>query len=294
MEEHGGAAGPGRLVTPEAVPLDLDLASVGPRAVGAILDFLLEAVALLVLASLVFGVLVTGSLPGAATVAIFLLLYVLVFWGYAIALETLWRGRTLGQAATGLRVVTVDGAPIRFRHAAIRAALQLVDFHLPFLPGVPAVLASLLTSRNQRLGDLVAGTVVVRERSGGGRAQPVFFTIPWGLEGYAETVDVTGLPPADYAAVRRFLLRAGALPGQVRLELAASLAATIAGRLGHVPPTGTHPEAFLVIVAAKVQARTAPVPPQPAPVDPWAQPSRSFDGPPGPPPPPPGGFVSPG
>lgn len=303
MDEHG-AAGPGRLVTPEAVPLDLDLASVGPRAVGAILDFLLELVVLLLLALLVFGVLVSGALPGAAVVGIWLLLYVAVFWGYPIAMETAWRGRTLGLAATGLRVVTVDGAPIRFRHAAIRAALQLVDFHLPILPGVPAVLSSLLSSRNQRLGDVVAGTVVVRERTGAGRAQPVFFTVPYGLEGYAETVDVTGLSTADYAAVRRFLLRSPALPGQVRLELAASLAATVAGRLGHVPPTGTHPEAFLVIVAAKVQARTAPVAQPPAHVDPWAQPPPApepwvqpaprSDQPPIAPPPTPGGFVTPG
>ncbi len=245
----------GALVTPEAVRLDLDVATVAPRAVGVALDFAIELVALLVLGFFVLTVFTSGSLSPALAIVVGITLYVVVFWGYAIAMETLWRGRTLGLAVMGLRVVTLDGAPIRFRHAAIRAALGLVDFHLPLLPGVPAVLACLLSPRNQRLGDMVAGTLVVRERTGGGRSHPVFFAVPPGLEGYAETVDVTGLPAEDYATVRRFLLRAGSLPPDVRLSLAAELAAVIAHRLNHVPPTGTHPEAFLVIVAAKVQAR---------------------------------------
>ena len=93
----------------------------------------------------------------------FLLTFV-VLWGYPTVMETLWRGRTIGKIALGLRVVTVEGAPVRFRHAAIRATLGLVDFLLT--SGAGAVVSVLMTHRSQRLGDLVAGTVVLRERTG--------------------------------------------------------------------------------------------------------------------------------
>ena len=88
----------------------------------------------------------------------------IVLWATRSSCETLWRGRTLGKAALGLRVVTVEGAPVRFRHAAIRATLGLVDF-FAHVRRARCSRSLLLTRRSQRLGDLVAGTIVLRERT---------------------------------------------------------------------------------------------------------------------------------
>ncbi len=78
----------------------------------------------------------------------------------------------------GLRVVTREGAPVQFRHAAIRAALGLIDFYLAF--GGVAVISALVTREHQRLGDLVAGTLVLRERTGARAPTAVRFAVPAG------------------------------------------------------------------------------------------------------------------
>src|SRR5690606_24867813 len=139
------------LVTPEAVVVDLPLAGVGTRAAALALDLLIQFAATLVLV-LLLGVAVSrtdADVPAWVVVVAFLTLYVAVFWGYPIAMETLTRGRTVGKLALGLRVVTVEGAPVRFRHAFIRAAFGLVDVHL--LSGLIGLVTALTTRRTQRL-----------------------------------------------------------------------------------------------------------------------------------------------
>src|SRR5207302_11141040 len=100
------------------------------------------------------------------------------------------------------------------------------------------VLPVLLTRHNQRLGDLVARTLVLRERSGLRAPAPATFAPPAGLEGYVATLDVAGLRPEDYQAARSFLLRAATLPVHVRAALAAQLAAPLARRVAPAPPPG--------------------------------------------------------
>lgn len=243
------------IVTPEAVRLEFEPAGVGSRAIALVLDLLLQAtvVALLLFA---LGLLAGGAgagLPDWVGVTVTLLLVFGVVWGYPIAFETMWRGQTLGKAAMGLRVVTREGAPVRFRHAAVRAALGIVDFYLAF--GGVAVVSALVTREHQRLGDLVAGTLVLRERTGAGAPTPVRFTVPSGAESYAATIDPAGLTAADYAAVRGFLLRAGGLAPAVRADVASRIARPLAARLRHRPPDGVSPELFLVCVAARFQER---------------------------------------
>nr|MDQ6928032.1 RDD family protein [Actinomycetota bacterium] len=131
------------IVTPEAVPLDFELANLGSRFVALLLDLLIEGAALFVL-SIGMSALLSGADTSVGVgVALFFLIYFLVLFGYPIALETLWRGRTVGKAALGLRVVTKEGAPVRFRHAAIRNVLGLVDFVLT--SGAAAIICVLLT-----------------------------------------------------------------------------------------------------------------------------------------------------
>lgn len=244
------------LVTPEAVALELEVASVGSRIVAKLIDLAIEG-------ALAFGVALsaaaTGAHFGGVGIGLLYLFGFLLLFGYPAAFETLWRGRTPGKAALGLRVVTVEGAPVRFRHAAIRAVLGLVDFYLT--SGAVAVLAVFFSSRSQRLGDLVAGTVVLRERTGLGVPAPVTFRPPPGLEGYTASLDLAGLTAADYGTVRAFLLRVSTLSPAVRLGLSQRLAQSLALRVAPPPPPGLHPEVFLVCIAAAYQLRQARRPP---------------------------------
>jgi len=239
---------PAAVVIPEAVPLDPDTAGLGSRFLGLIIDWAIQGTALVVLL-----IIVANASFGWLGTTIVLLLVFLVIWGYPIALETLWRGRTVGKAAMGLRVVTTEGGQIGFRHAAVRTALGLVDFILT--SGACAVICVLLTSRNQRLGDLAAGTLVLRERTGLRRPTPTTFAAPLGLDAYADSLDLAGLGPAEYGVVRAFLLRAPSLPPQVRARLAAQVGESIAQRVQPPPPPGVPAEVFLASVAAAYRTR---------------------------------------
>lgn len=243
------------VVTPEAVRLEFDAAGVGSRGVALGIDLLLQS-ALILLVVVAQGLVMAGGgagLPDWVATTVALLVVFGVLWGYPVAFETLWRGRTPGKAAMGLRVVSREGAPVRFRHAAIRAALGLVDFYVA-LGGV-AVISALVTREHQRLGDLVAGTLVLRERTGARAPTAARFTVPHGAEGYAATIDPSGLTVDDYAALRGFLLRADELAPDVRADLAGRIARPLAARLGHRLPDGMSPAVFVACAAARYQQR---------------------------------------
>jgi uncharacterized RDD family membrane protein YckC len=244
-----------RMVTPEAVALEFRTANLGSRILAYLLDMVI--VALGILAGLLAVALIGQASDVVAPdwVALTIVLVLLPGWwlGYFIAFETLWRGRTPGKAALGLRVVTREGAPVRFRHAAIRALLGLVDFLV--LGGFFAVVFILLTRDNQRLGDLVAGTLVLRERSALAAPAPVSFAPPPGLEAYAATLDPSGVGTEEYLAVRTFLTRAASLAPGPRSALAMQLANPLAAKLRPPPPAGISPEAYLRCVAAAYQQR---------------------------------------
>lgn len=290
---QGSAGRQSALYTPEAVRVDLPLADIGSRSLALLIDFMLMGSILyfvLIISLLGAGLDSSGEGPGWVAIVFILLLNFLVLWGYPVGSETLFRGRTAGKAAVGLRVVTVEGAPVRFRHAAIRGLLAFIDFYLFF--GIPAIVTTLVTRKAQRLGDLAAGTVTIRDRASRGSGnQAIRWQIPPVLTQYARTLDVRGMNTADYAVVRRFLLRAGSLEPDQRLRIATDLGNHIADRMNHRPPPGTHPEALLLCVAALVQQQgdvprpgappqAPPQNPPPAPTPPpVAQPSGW--GPPG-------------
>jgi uncharacterized RDD family membrane protein YckC len=252
------------MVTPEAVALEFRTANLGSRILAYLIDMVV------VVAGIIAGLFAVALLGQASDVvvpdwvALTIVLVLLPAWwlGYFIAFETLWRGRTLGKAALGLRVVTKEGAPLRFRHAAIRGLLGLVDFLL--MGGFFAVVFILFSRDNQRLGDMVAGTLVLRERSALAAPAPVSFAPPPGLEHYTATLDPSGIGTEAYQAVRTFLLRAPSLSPGPRSALALQLASPLAARLRPPPPAGVSPELYLHCVAAAYQQRqrlaAAPVP----------------------------------
>ncbi len=225
-----GAAAPlPGIVTPEAVVLEMRLATLGSRVLAILLDLSIQLSALFLLLLGLAGVTAatSASLPTWIGVVIVTFLVFFVIFGYPAILETIWNGKTVGKRVLGIRVVTTSGAPIRFRHAAIRAALELVDFFIP-PGGLVACVSVLLTRDDQRLGDLAAGTIVVHERTATPTAAPVWFPPPWGYEAYTATLDVSGLDAEAYELVRSFLLRAHTLTPGARLMIAGRLARPIA------------------------------------------------------------------
>jgi uncharacterized RDD family membrane protein YckC len=251
------------VVTPEAVVLEFETASVASRSLAQALD-------LIVRFGMLYGLLIVAGLFGAtvgttpAIVLIFVGIFLLLF-GYPALLEVRWNGQTVGKRAFGLRVVTVEGSPVRFRHAAIRSLLSIVDFFLPPV-GVSATCVALLNRRNQRLGDIFAGTIVLRERTGAAFPNPVSFPPLLGYEVYARSLDVGGLTPDQYAVIRSFLIRVNALTPAARAHLATPLANAAALAMRHTPPAAVSPETFLVSVAAAYQLRQGG---PPVPLPPW-------------------------
>jgi len=256
---------PRGIVTPEAVVLEFETAALPSRMLAALVDLVVQVLLLIGVFAAVAGAGSLGLHLGGLAVAFAYVAAFLILFGYPAVLETVWRGRTLGKALLGLRVVTTEGAPIRFRHAAIRSILALVDKFL--LSGGIGVLCILLNGRNQRIGDLVAGTIVLRERSGAKAPSAVHFPAPVGLEAYVASLDVSAVTHADYGAVRSFLLRANTLAPAARAVLAQQLAVPLRDRLRTQPPPGVPPEVFLQCVAAAFQRRAAP----------RAQPGHTFE-----------------
>lgn len=257
------ARAPRGIITPEAVVLEFETASVGSRVLAQVVD--------LAVRSTLFGIItgafgaVLGPVSASGAVIVFTISGFLLVFGYPAILETVWSGQTVGKRAIGLRVVTVEGAPVSFRHAAIRSVLGLVDFLLPPL-GVVATISVLLTRRDQRLGDVLAGTIVLRERTGAAFPVPVSFPPLPGYESYARTLDVGAVTPEQYALVRSFLIRVDSLLPHARARIAVGLANPIAKAMHHTPPQGVSPEAFLVSVAAAYQLRLGG---PPVPLPPW-------------------------
>lgn len=258
MAGVGGGADQG-VVTPEAVRLELATATVGSRGVAFLLDLVVLSTitALLSVATAMLDVdLGSAPVPGWLGVSVLVVAGLAVLLGYPVGFETVWHGRTPGKAALGLRVVTREGGPIGFRHAMVRAVFGLLE--LLGTVGALAIVTAMINPRGQRLGDLVAGTLVLRERSAAGPARAVDFAPPAGLEEYAARLDLGRVGGRDYQSVRTLLLRFDELTPQARARLARQLAVALEPRVRPAPPGGIGPESFLRCVAAAYQQRGRP------------------------------------
>jgi len=241
-----------QLVTGEAVALDLRVARLASRIPAAMLDSLIQLAAMLAV-TVVFTRSDVAVDPAIA-VTLLILAVVGIFLGYPVAFETLWRGRTPGKAAMGLRVVRDDGGPIRFRHALLRGLIGLFVERPPF--GVfffVGVITSLASERGKRLGDIVAGTIVLQERIPA--RTPTTIRMPPQLAGWATTLDLSALPSDLALAVREFLGRASGLRPAAREELGRRLCDAVAAVVTPPPPPGTPGWAYLSAVLAERRRR---------------------------------------
>jgi uncharacterized RDD family membrane protein YckC len=230
--------------TPEGLDLELALAGLGSRFTSALIDLLIEAA---IVGGLAVAVLRVASDAVAATVLS--LAAFAVLFGYHVLWETLGSGRTPGKRVAGLRVVRTEGGPVRFRESAVRNIVRLVDLLPPVTYAVGAA-SILLTRRNQRLGDLAAGTLVVRSARRPSAPEPVAAAAPHGVERW----DVSAVTVRELSTVRGFLERREGLASPARERLAADLAAAlrpkVAGWSSDVPD-----ERFLEGLAAAKLAR---------------------------------------
>ncbi|MET7458547.1 RDD family protein [Streptomyces sp. NPDC005574] len=240
------------LVTGEAVALEVRPARLPSRALAVLLDLAVAVVCyILVMVALAAS---TSSLDDAAQIALSITAFLLVLVGGPIAVETLSHGRSLGKLACGLRVVRDDGGPIRFRHALVRGAIGAVEILMTF--GVVAVIASLVSARGRRLGDVFAGTLVVRERVPAARTGFVPPPPPW-LAGRFSELDLSAVPDSLWLSVRQYLTRMRQLDPQVGWAMAQRLATDVAARTGAPAPQGVPPAAYLAAVLQERQAREA-------------------------------------
>ncbi len=250
----GGGRTAGGIVTPEAVVLDVETAGYASRILAGLLDLLIQ-LALLFVVGVILGIAFFGDDSGVITA--FAIATFLVIFGYPIGFETWLRGRTPGKIALGLRAVTNDGAPIRLREATLRAMGGVVDRLLP-PGGVTGALFVMLTPRHQRLGDLIAGTMVIRDPEKFVTTPALWFSPPPGLEQYATSIDPTAITVEQYTVIRSFLTRGTSLSAPVRATFARDLATRLAERIHHQPPRFVAPEVFLICAMARYQRRNGP------------------------------------
>jgi uncharacterized RDD family membrane protein YckC len=228
------------ITTPEGLDLELTLAGVGSRFVSAIVDTSIQVA--IILALVAVGAFTGGAGPVIVTIGAFAVLFT-----YDVLFEVLNGGRTPGKQWNGLRVVRSSGRPIGFFASAIRNLMRLIDYL--FFIGAFAIL---VTVKNQRLGDLAAGTIVVRELHGGrGEAlAPVSAGAP---SEYAAW-DTSAVTAEELAAVLHYLERRDEIESETRRRLGHTLAERLRPKIAGAPAE-LRGERFLEALAAAKSAR---------------------------------------
>src|SRR3954470_14767905 len=175
-----------QVVTGDAVVLDVAIAQLPVRALSALIDIAVIFVGYV--AGVALWASTLGDFDPALSGAVLVIFTVLTIVGYPLIFESATRGRTLGKMAMGLRVVSDDGGPERFRQALFRALASVVEIW--GMAGSPAVICSLLSPKAKRIGDIFAGTIVVSER--GPRLEPPPM-MPPSLAWWASSLQLSGL-----------------------------------------------------------------------------------------------------
>jgi uncharacterized RDD family membrane protein YckC len=237
------------LVTGEAVALDLPPAGLGTRMVSGLIDV---AATLLLLIAVVMLFMTASRQADEALVWVAVVgTLITVFLVFPTSLETLTHGKSLGKLAMGLRTVRDDAGPVSFQQSFVRALVAVVEVYV--FGGVPAFFCALVNSRGKRLGDLAAGTYVVRERVRLRLAPPP--AMPPRLASWARSADIASLPAGLVLAVRQYLGRLPTIDPESRVRIGVRLAEEVSPYVAPAPPAGTAPEDFLCAVLASRRER---------------------------------------
>ena len=241
------------VVTGEAVVLEVPCARFPSRLLALALDLLIQGILLFALL-LIVGLAVTNDGANAATAgAIALTVTIAIIVGYPVLWETLTRGGTPGKFALGLRVVSDDGGPERFRQALVRGLAAVVEIWL--LLGCPALICSLLSARGKRLGDVFAGTFVIQQRLPAGRNAAPLPAVSPELALWAASLEMSGLTDQTAETARRYLARLPELTPATQAELGERIAGAVRAQVSPLPAPGTPAVAYLSAVLAERRKR---------------------------------------
>src|SRR5713226_7974272 len=227
--------------TPERVELHYVLANVGNRFLAAAIDHLIQVVAMVVIV-VAAGALSEWQLFSAMntwTAALLVLAVFAIYWGYFVAFETLWSGQTPGKRIMRLRVVREDGRPVRFFEVFVRNLLRLAIDLQPLPSYAIGVVSIIFSARSKRVGDFVAGTVVVKERATEAPSLSEIIKISEIEQRRIDravpapfVADTRRLSAQEMRAVQTFLKRRFELPEPNRTALATRIAQPLSAKLG--------------------------------------------------------------
>jgi uncharacterized RDD family membrane protein YckC len=216
--------------TPEQTALEFPLAGVGSRFVAMLADTAIQ----IVIGFVVFFALTLsipalsrlGSIASQWVIAAMIVGVFVIYYGYFAIFEALWNGQTPGKRYTQLRVMKDDGRPISPYDAIARNLLRIVD-QLPVFYGV-AIISVFFSKQNKRLGDFVAGTVVVHEKNVEA-ARPFQETR---IDSAAPTYDVSHITVEELRLIETFLQRRDTFDPTLRGSMAAQITTRISSKLG--------------------------------------------------------------
>ncbi|NNG96075.1 RDD family protein [Gordonia araii] len=247
---HSGTRGVGRddFVAGEAVALDLPPGNIGLRIVSGLIDVtvgwaLIWFWIIVALPWLALDVKLDSAFLYGLTTA-WTLFAVL---GLPTLVETLTRGKTLGHLVMGLRTVNDDAGPITARQAFGRALLGIVEIYIT--GGVVALISAAVNQKSKRLGDLIAGTYVIRDRTRVPAKRHVF--MPPELAEWADTADFAPLPPTLANGIRGYLERYESFTPQAQVVTGQQLVARVLPYVSPNPPAAAPPRDVLSAIAAE-------------------------------------------
>ena len=235
------------LITGDAVLLDLRAASFATRLVSFLVDAVLQLVLLVGGIVAVAWLAARTDLDDGYVAAGALLASVAAYIGYPVLCELLLRGRSVGRLLMGTRVVRDDGGPVHVRQSVLRAVMAM--FEIWATSGAVAMTCAVIDRRSRRVGDLLAGTMVIQERMRT-RTEPRV-EVPLSLRDWARGADVGRLPLPLLQDIRAFLPRAGRINAESRHHLSRDLLHRTLPHVAPAPPPGTPPEEFLAAVLAE-------------------------------------------
>jgi uncharacterized RDD family membrane protein YckC len=240
--------------TPEQVHLEFALAGVGSRFMATLLDSIIQG--LLYIAIFVAAFLIASAplarLTGRWTAALAILAGFVVYWGYYAIFESVWKGQTPGKKWAGIRVIKDSGRPITPFEAVARNLVRIVDY----MPGFYAVglVTMLLNDKHRRVGDYVAGTLVVHETSD--RESALFFNTPANSQFAIPQASHLTLQEAEL--IETFLSRRLDIPAEIRQQNGQRIADMVSTRLGITPDRRpADNENFLELLVKEFRNRAA-------------------------------------
>jgi uncharacterized RDD family membrane protein YckC len=256
--------------TPENVSFGYDVAGIGSRFIGALIDLFLVFILLLLLNIATWTLVIwtggeavlflgleadAGWIPG-LIIAFYALFEFAIIWGYFFSFELLWNGQTPGKRVTGTRAVRMDGEPAGFSEVAIRNLVRFVDF----MPTAYAIgfVTMLFNEKSRRLGDFAAGTLVVRERTALALSDLAPAPREPGAPVGASDANFRIISHEDIALIHDALDREA--KGRLNPSTLIRLAAVYAARLEKPPPPATLQDAreFLSQLASAWEQRSTP------------------------------------